>query len=124
MRRFATALASLVLVLAFAAPAAHADGCSAIAQNARGFSYVSSAAVTTTAANVALSAAGTIFALQIGAPSANTDLIYVDAGTATTSTMPVKPGYFECVPFTLGDITLSAISASGTQGVQIVVYYR
>lgn len=121
MRRF---LLTVLLLLAFAAPVHAAGGCAGVLVDARNFDFTSSSSVTTSAANITLpSVDGTIFAIQVTAPSTNTDLIYIAAGTATTSSKPVKPAESECVPFK-GDSTLSAISASGTQGAQITVFFR
>lgn len=99
-----------------------AGSCSPAAGNARTFGYASSTGVTTSAADVTLTG-GSIFALEVQAPSTNTDLIYIAPGTATTSSLPIKPGTDVCVPL-MGDSTLSVISASGTQAVQIVLLYR
>lgn len=102
-----------------------AGSCAGPQSDARAFGYTSSSSITTSAANITLPTItnGTIYGVQVCAPSTNSDLIYFATSSATTSSLSIKPGFCECVPLK-GATTLSFISATGTQGAQILAFTR
>ncbi len=83
--------------------------------------YTSSSTITTTSSSVSISGATPVLRVTVMAPSTNGDRIYFSkTAPATASDTPLNPGQsmtFDCLSATL----IAAISASGTQSIQIVI---
>lgn len=91
------------------------------------FAFAKFASITTTASTLTLPTSTTgatqILAIKVKAPSTNTDQIYVlQTGTADNTALRLAPGDGETV--SCATKTISAISASGTQALEVIVYFR
>lgn len=87
------------------------------------FGAAASSTITTTSSNVSVSGATPVLSITITARTTNGDRIYYSAtAPATTSSAHLDPGDSITLDY-LGGTQVSFLSASGTQGADIVITY-
>lgn len=124
MKRLLCAVAAMALGFALLSQAAPAYS---FPDTARDWSAATSSSITTTSASVAVPArvggGGTVVGISVRAPSGNSDVIYLrTTGTATSADLPLLPGEERELPH--AGVSLSAVSASGTQSLIVIGYYK